>query len=257
MNDLSQTVQKAVQILAVLHEAGEPLLLSEIVAASGFSRTACFRLLTTLEHEGLVARDGDSGRYSIGRRIIEFAGHALGQSALRTKANPVLRELAVQTGDAAMLFVPYGRAALCLDRMEGTSQVRTAGVDIGGKLPLHAGGAPFVLLSFLPEAERETILAQPLPAITARTITDPAAIRRRIIEVQAAGYCIGDQDAIEHVVAIGAPIFGPGGRLLGAVSVGGIKPRYRTARVREVTQRVLSAASRISGTLGGQAPNPR
>lgn len=257
MSDLSQTVQKAVRVLAVLHEAGEPLLFAEIAAASGFSRTACFRLLMTLEHEGLVARDADSNRYSIGQRIIEFAGHALGQSALRVQANPVLRALAVETGDAAMIFVPSGPMALCLDRMEGTSQIRTAGVDIGGKLPIHTGGAPFTLLAYLPEAEREAILAQPLPAITPRTVTDPDAIRRRAAEVRAAGYCIGDQDAIEHVVAIGAPIFGPGGRLLGAVSVGGITPRYRSARIREVTRLVLDAAARISTALGGQTPDRR
>ncbi len=252
--DLSLTVIKATALLRIIGRAGRDLDFGDIVRASAMPKTVCYRLLHTLESEGLVERDADSGRFRIGPGLVELAGSAIGRNALRNQANRKLAELARITGDAVLLFIPYGRHAMCIDRFDGDCPVKPAGVEIGGLLPIHCGGAPFTILSHLPEGEVEAILAEPLAPMTARTLTDPALVRAHMAEVRAKGYAVGDEDAIEYVVAIGAPIFGSNRQILGALSIGGIKPRFGAERIGEIAALVRKAAGELTQSLGHARP---
>ena len=74
-----------------------------------------------------------------------------------------------------------------------------------------------------------------------------AAVRRR-------GYAVGNEDALDYLVAIGAPIFDHTGRITAALSVGGLAQRYPNERVDEVAELARAAALDISLRLGFQ-PN--
>jgi len=121
---------------------------------------------------------------------------------------------------------------------------------VGKTWPLHVGGAPFCIFSYLPEERRETLLSNPLPALTEQTVTDPEQIRERMQQVRSRGYSVGKEDALDYLVAIGAPVFGHDGRILGAISVGGLTQRYPDERVEEVARLACAAAAEISDKLG-------
>lgn len=252
--EVSLTVIKATGILWIIGRAGRDLEFVEIVRESKLPKTVCYRLLHTLESERLVERNPDNGRFRIGPGLIELAGSAIGRNALRNQASRKLAELARITGDAVLLFIPYGRHAMCIDRFDGDCPVKPAGVEIGGLLPIHCGGAPFTILSHLPEPEVEAILAGPLTRMTPRTVTDPDCIRRHMAQVRAQGYAVGDEDAVEYVVAVGAPIFGGNHQVIGALSIGGIKPRYGDERITEIVTHVRKAAEELTMALGHARP---
>jgi DNA-binding IclR family transcriptional regulator len=249
--DISLTVQKAIHLLSEIGGGSSGIRLADLVQRSGLSKTVCFRLLTTLESEGMVMRDESSGGYVLGLKFIELAGRSLSRNTLRSQAAPIMDELARRTGDSVLLFIPSKLKAMCIERRDGDAPVRPQGADIGGCLEFNTGGAPLVILSYLPDDEREAFLAQELQKTTSRSIVDPDEIRKRIARVRRVGYAIGDEDAIEHVVAVGAPLFGHEQRLLGGLSIGGIKARYTPKRIREITEIVCEAADRISSKLGG------
>lgn len=255
--DLSTTVQKAIGLLAEIGRAEGPLRLVDLVERSGLSKTVCYRLLATLESEGMVRRESAGGAYLPGLLLIELAGRSLAGNTLRSLAAPVMDEIARLTGDSVILFVPSSLAAMCIERRDGDAPIRPAGVDIGGSLQFNTGGAPMALLSFMPEEDRELFLAGPMPRPTGRSIANVRELRKRVEEVRKQGYAIGDEDAIEYVVAVGAPIFGRNQRLIGALSVGGIKPRYTPKKIREVAVIVCDATQRISSMLGGSSPVAR
>ncbi|MDB5376916.1 MAG: transcriptional regulator, IclR family [Rubritepida sp.] len=246
--DGSLTVQKAISLLHLIRMAKLDPALADLAVASGMPKTVCHRLLRTLQEARFIERIG--GRYRIGLGLVEVAGAALGRNELRQHASRRLAELARRTGDAVMLFAPYGMQALCIDRADGDFPIKAAGVEIGGLLPIHAGGAPFAILSHLPAEEIEQLLAGPLAVTTSRTETDPAVLRARMAEVRACGFAVGDGDAIEFIVAVGAPVFGAEGQVLGAISVGGIEQRYGAARRQEIAGLVVEAAADISARCG-------
>jgi DNA-binding IclR family transcriptional regulator len=250
---LSKTLQKAMQLLTLVGASEKPVRLDEIVKRSRQSKTVCFRLLATLEKEGMVVHTKRDG-YLLGPKLVELAGWSLNRNALRRHASPILERIVRQTGDTVLLFIHANESALCVDRRDGDAPVRPSGADIGGRLNLHTGAAPFVLLSFLPLEQQDAFLSRPLAKITSKTVIDPRAIRKTIEKVRRIGLAVGDEDAIDHVVAIGAPIFDVEGDLVGAVSVGGIKQRFTLDRMREVAAILRDAAVEITTRLGGTYP---
>lgn len=213
-------------------------------------RTVCIRLLRTLELEGLVERDSETGRYRLGLELFRLGSAALHRTDLRSAAARPMAALARATGDVVCLMVESDLQSLCIERVDGDYPIRNLTVDVGLRKPLHYGAASFALLSFLPEEKIERILSQPLDAPTPYTIVDPDTIRARIQEVRRLGYAVSDQDSVEHTAAVGAPIFGYQGEVVAALSAGGPKHRYPPERIPEVAALVMSTAAEISRRLG-------
>lgn len=246
----SLLVRKAIAVLRLFAEDVDSLGLQDVVAATGYSKTVCHRLLATLVSERFLVQSKHTARYALGSDLIMFARRGVGRTRLLEAAEPALLDLARETGDVAIIHILDHGTALCIGRRDGDYPIRTAGVRVGGRLPLHCGGGPLALLSFAPPEVVNEVLQHPLEACTARTMTEPAAVLRRIEEVRKRGYAIGDQDAFDYVVAIGAPIIHDG-KLVAALSVGGIKPRYSKKRIAEVVKMTFAATHDVVHRLHG------
>ena len=247
--DLSQTVRKAVSVLQAVSAGEGGSTLTDIARALDVSTTVCHRLLATLDHEQLVGREPSTGRYRLGMRFVELARRAQRQHPISLSTINLMHQLSQETDDVILLMVENRGEALCVDRVEGRAPVIVAGSQIGSRLPLHCGGAPFAILAFSDDAFIDEVLSRPLTKATPRTTIDPTAIRQRIADTRARGFSIGDEDLFKYVGAVGAPFFGPGGHMLGAISVGGIKPRYDATRVLEIGARLRDAAAALSASL--------
>ena len=66
-----RAVERAFDVLKVLGEATGPRSLPGIAAAAGLSVTTTYRLLRTLESEGVVQTHDDG--YALGLRLLELA----------------------------------------------------------------------------------------------------------------------------------------------------------------------------------------
>ena len=254
MKDESLSLRRAVSILRLFRGTEQSLALKDVVALTGMSKTACHRLLSTWVAERFLVQSSETGRYQLGTEMLAFSRLGVDHSSVRDAAVGEVRALARSTGDVALLHVLDDDEALCIDRHDGDYPVRTAGVQIGGRLPLHCGGGPLAVLSFAPDEVIERVLAGPLPKLTERTLTTRVALLDCIRHVRARGFAIGDEDAFDYVVAVGAPVFGRNG-LVGALSVGGIKPRYERDRIAETGRAAVVAACQISEKLGWVRPS--
>lgn len=230
----SQTVAKALAVLSAIGQASSPPTVSEIVARTGHGKTAVLRILTTLAAQRMVERDPASSRYRLGTGLIMLAQRALQQHPLLIRTGPFVEELVQVTGDIALVMTLENYRSLCIERRVGHSPIATVGTHIGTRSPLHCGGGPFALLAFSPDDFIADYLSRPLEQPTRRSVTDPAEIRARIREARERGFTIGDEDLFEYVVAVGLPIFGQNGKLIGSVSIGGINHRYPMDRCMQV-----------------------
>jgi DNA-binding IclR family transcriptional regulator len=89
------------------------------------------------------------------------------------------------------------------------------------------------------------VLAAELPARTPRTLTDPAAIRHEIAAVRERGYAFDHEEGNAGVSCIGAPIFGPLGEIVAALSVTGPTTVVRPDRLTSAVRMAAAAASRV------------
>ncbi len=80
-------ILRAIRILEALAEHERPPQLAEIAQAVQLPKPTVLRILGTLEHAGVVAREPDTKRYGFAERLNQFAGQVLLSSPHRAARN--------------------------------------------------------------------------------------------------------------------------------------------------------------------------
>ena len=225
-------LDKAAIVLGAL-EAG-PLTLAGLVQATGLARPTAHRLATALEHHRLVARDLQ-GRFVLGPRLGELAT-AAGEDRLLAAAGPVLIALRDATSESCQLYRRQAEQRICVAVAERLSGLRDT-VPIGAVLTMHAGSAAQVLLAWEePERMHRGLMGAKF------TATALAGVRRR-------GWAQSVSERELGVASVSAPVRGPGGRVIAAVSVSGPVERLGRAPGRLHAHAVVTAAARLTEAL--------
>jgi DNA-binding IclR family transcriptional regulator len=237
---LVNSVLRACHIMELFAHEGPELTLSRIAEASSLSRPTAHRLLNTLIVAGWVRKTA-AGRYALTLRMFTVASSASVEVSLRHIAEPVAADLALATGDSAYFLVPNDGKAVCIVRVEGPHPVRVHHVNVGDTIPMLSGAAPVAMSAFNPG-----LLTLPADQRTARR----APWKERLELVRANGYYVSPDDLIVGVTAVGAPVFGLDGGVVGGIAVTGVNARYDEAHTALAVQRVTEAAAAISRQLG-------
>ena len=225
-------LDKAAAILNTL-EAG-PHSLAELVAATGIARPTAHRLAVALEFHRYVARDL-SGRFVLGPRASEL-GAAAGEDRLLAAAAPALAALRDATGESAQLYKRQGDQRICVAVAERLSGLRDS-VPVGTALTMQAGSAAQILLAWEDSEKIHRGVAN------ARfTAAQLAADRRR-------GWAqsVGEREA--GVTSVSAPVRGPNGKVIAAVSISGPIERLGRQPGRVHAAAVVATAARLSEYL--------
>ena len=225
-------LDKAAAILNTL-EAG-PHSLAELVAATGIARPTAHRLAVALEFHRYVARDL-SGRFVLGPRASEL-GAAAGEDRLLAAAAPALAALRDATGESAQLYKRQGDQRICVAVAERLSGLRDS-VPVGAALTMQAGSAAQILLAWEDSEKIHRGVAH------ARfTAAQLAADRRR-------GWAqsVGEREA--GVASVSAPVRGPNGKVIAAVSISGPIERLGRQPGRVHAAAVVATAARLSEYL--------
>jgi DNA-binding IclR family transcriptional regulator len=225
-------LDKAASILNTL-EAG-PHSLAELTVATGIARPTAHRLAVALEFHRYIARDL-SGRFVLGPRAGEL-GAAAGEDRLLAAAAPALAALRDATGESAQLYKRQGDQRICVAVAERLSGLRDS-VPVGAALTMQAGSAAQILLAWEDSEKIHRGVAN------ARfTAAQLAADRRR-------GWAqsVGEREA--GVTSVSAPVRGPNGKVIAAVSISGPIERLGRQPGRVHAAAVVATAARLSEYL--------
>lgn len=216
------TTETAFAILETLRERNGARI-SEIADELELAKSTVHRHLTTLIQREWVGKEGDV--YHIGLRFLEVGEHARTRKEGYQMAEEKVEELAVETDERAQFIVEEHGQGVYIHREIGSHAVKTD-PGIGKRVPLHAISAGKAILAHLPEQKIDRILKhQGVPSQTPNTITTREALFAELDAVRDQGYSINDEENIEGLRAVGVPVTGKAGRVLGALSVSG--PTHR------------------------------
>jgi DNA-binding IclR family transcriptional regulator len=238
------SVARALALLDALCESEEGLGVNELARQIGVSPSTASRLLGTLEHAGMVQRDG-RGPFRLGMQLVTLADRVLSRLDLRALARPVLIELMERTGETATLSVPAEREAITVDSVPSRASVVSM-ARLGRPSVAHATAVGKVMLAFgggpLPR-ERD------LRALTDRTLTDRGKLAGEIAAVRQRGYgtVFGEREA--DVNAIAAPVFDRTGRLAAILGLQG--PSTRLEDPTRLLDELFDGAATLTRALGG------
>jgi IclR family acetate operon transcriptional repressor len=242
--DGTQVVGRVFDILDAFVDVPEGLTVAEVGRAVRLKYATAHRLLEAMARRGILVRDPDTKRYRIGPRLAQLA--AQGRTSELERARPHLEWLTEQTGESSHLAVLDGGWALYVDNV-ASPRLLSPHRHVGRRLPAHCTGVGKALIAFLDEPELRPLMERGLARLTARTIVDPLALRHELETVRLRGYAVDDEETEDGLVCVAAPVRGPGGRVVAAVSVGGPASRLRS-RIPETAHDVIRCAERISGS---------
>lgn len=246
--------------MAVLHafDRGELALHpKEVAARTGLSVPTVYRLLHALEQHGMLEESGGS-RYRLGITLLRLGARYAEGLELRRQVRPHLEWLNERTGENAELQVRREQARVPIDLMRSSQNLRPI-VEVGMPVPLHAGAAGKVLLAWLPEEERDDLVASSVARFGGGPKFDPEGLRSQLLQVRQQGWAASSEERSPGVAAIAAPVFDAGGEVVGAVLVSAPAARLPARQRRRIVPLVREAAARASGSLGfdGYLPSAR
>jgi urocanate hydratase len=209
----TRTVERALVLLAAVAEQGGTL--SELARAVELSPSTTSRLLSTLTHHEFARRD-ESGRFGAGTRLRQLAAATLREDPIYELAGPHLEALAAETGETANLAVPAGEDRVVYLRQVVSPKLVQTAAWVGRTIP-----------------RRQTALGVALGG-----------------DVGAEGYVARTGTVEPEVTSIAAPVHGPDGAPVAAISL--LAPSYRTPakRVATLGRALAGHASELSRSLG-------
>src|SRR3954469_12812304 len=159
-------LSKGIRVLTAIAEAPRQLTARELSNTTALPRPTVYRLLAALVQAGLVRQSATGHTYQLGNTLVTIAHRALEQTDIRDIAHEHLVALRDETGETVHLAIFHNNAMLYVDNLDSPERVRMA-CSLGASVPLHNTAVGKVHLAFLPDKERESVLAQlPLTRVT-------------------------------------------------------------------------------------------
>lgn len=244
-----QANERTARVLLVFAGADDALGVTEIARRLGLGKSTVHRALEGLVASGIVMRDPVSSLYRLGPRAIELGLRAIGAADIRALALPFMFDLRDVTGETVTLSLRIGNERTFLTQMRSRQEVRML-VDIGTRLPLHAGAPGTVILAHLSEPELAAYLATvALVPVTDATLTDEGALRTLLAHVHEVGYAASRGERNRSASAVAAPIFARD-TVIGSIAVCGPHDRFDHASVERFAAAVVEAGRAISARMG-------
>jgi DNA-binding IclR family transcriptional regulator len=232
----AQSIERAFEILRAVADAGSTgMRLSDVLDVVDLNKATVHRMLGALTREGMLDFDADSRRYFMGIEALMLGAVAAERHGIQRLAAPYLRAIADATGDTVYLMVRRNYYGVCLARDEGAYPIRTLTLNVGDRLPLGVGSGCLAMLACLPKDEINSIIEYhgDLSSKFGPWYTQEK-IREQVMNFKKRGYALLPGIMVSGMTGIALPILGPGGVIMGAISVAAINERMTEERRPEI-----------------------
>ena len=224
---------------------------TDVARALGVSPSTASRLLYSLETQGFIERDPQTGQFGLGLELVTLASRALNGNELYRVAIGDLAAAADEFDMAVNLSILRDDQVFYIAVVEPPASITPISL-IGERGYLHSTAMGAILLAGLPPREREAVLKRiPYPRLTPNTITDPVAMEAKLREVLARGYAVDREEGALGRACVAAGIRDESGSIIAACSVNGpMTVMDIDRRGSELAARIIEVAEAISRKLG-------
>lgn len=247
-------LDKGLDILELLASVDGGLTQAEIAKRLNRSPNEFYRMLDRLVRRGYVTRpDGD--RYSLTLKLFGLAQLHAPVRRLVSYATPLMRELAETSRQANQLVVFDRGSAVVIAQQEAPGYWGIS-IRVGSHISLFDTGSGHVLLAFRSQEEREMMIAEHLRST--EKAAQPPEFFARLDQIRDRGYEMMASMQTAGVYNLSAPVLGPDGRAIAALTVPYITLVNQSTApdITETITLILSTAEQLSRLAGSDVPLP-
>ena len=249
-----QSVEVGGRLLLALADSASALSLKDLAARADMTPSRAHPYLVSFGRLGLVEQDA-SGRYDLGPAALRMGLASLQRLEPLRAAEPVLRELAAQTGHAVALAV-WGNFGPTVVRLVEAAHPLHTTLRIGSVLSLFDTATGRAFAAVLPrERLRQAIagpLGEPLPASGWKARAGDLEEIAQEWRTHGISRVVGSP--IPGVNAFSAPVFDLEGHPVLALTLTDREDRLPPAWDGATARALAAAARELTQRLGGRAP---
>lgn len=230
-----QSVAHAVRLLRLLTQRGA-LGVSAIAHELEVGTSSAHRLLSTLVHEGVVARQPNGRAYSLVDGVVVAPARAELDRVLAA-APPVLERLRDLFEETVHIAVLSGKSIVYAAAVESHQMMRVTS-RVGEKAPAHLSAAGKILLAHRPDHEMEPLYhAEKLERRTPYSIDNGSELRDELTRIRNNGYARNISESEIGLYALAVPIFSNSGEALCSLTISGPEIRIAPQRGESLSPR--------------------
>lgn len=250
------TISNALGLLELFSPDRAEIGLSDAVRLSRRDKATVHRYLTELAENGFLEQNPDSRAYRLGPALLRLSALRETLFPMRKLLQPIVVELSETVGELAHASLLQNEEMSPLVHADPKLHGVQVHFDIAEMLPLHATSSGIAALAFRPDAAIRQHIARPLRKHTARTVANPDQLLELIEGVRSYGLCTQSDAFEDGVSSVGAPVFGGGGRIVGALAVALPTTRATPQKTRAIADALRRSALQATVALGGSLPKP-
>lgn len=235
----------------------EGLSNAEISRKLQIPKSSASYILRTLEKQGYLHRDEESGKYRVGLKILSLSRGALSGIDVREVALPIMRHLMEKTTLTCHLAILDGPEAVYIEKVEPQGFIRMD-TWVGRRMRVHATSVGKALVAHIPQQQLEKIISErAMEKRTSKTITTMPRLLKELEKVRTQGYAVDDEENNMGARCVGAPIFNQQGMIEASLGLSGTINQVNAQTMPRILDALKDAARHISMQLGYRAPHRR
>lgn len=245
-----QSVQRATDIISLFSKAPNRLGITEIAAALKLNKGTVWGLVTTLERQQFLQQDAATRKYGVGPKLFELGMVYVGGLEINARAARHVQGLADRTKLDARIGI-WDNGTVLITFLAVPRSEDHISHQIGPRVPAYCSGIGKALLANLDPARLKDYLKDvELQRHTRATLTSREALRADLEATRERGYSISREEMIPGLAALGAPVFGRGRELVGALSISETPRIVLGKRLERLGYELGCAAADISREMG-------
>ena len=198
----------------------------------------------------MLSRSPNGREYMLGYRFAHWASIVENSNMLQKQARPLLEALSIETGETAVLMVRDQQWAVCVERVDSSQLLRLA-MNVGQRIPLHAGSSAKILLAFLkPEEIQHYIETRGLSPVAINTITDPKRLVEDLANIREKKYAVSFQERDLGAVGLTLPIYNAMHQVIAGIGIVGPVGRLTLETIEVHLPLVRKSAEKLSRLQG-------
>lgn len=246
------SVEVAGKILQAALRLDNSFRLKDLETATGIASATLYRYLVSLTQCGLVERVDGGSRYRLGLLAFQL-GQRVGQSNdLVSLSAPQVQEFSQRIGETCAIGLWFDQGPAIVKWFE-VNRAISISLRVGAELPILGSSTARVLAAHLPRSVTEPVLRREL-GTQGQDISQLDGIYTDLARVRSLGLAQAKGSHIRGISSVSAPVFGPDGELVFAISAIGNQMTFDATLEGPIAKELRLLARRLSGFLGSKVP---
>jgi DNA-binding IclR family transcriptional regulator len=254
MSEKNTSLDKALDILRLLHHAENFMGISEISRHLKISKGSVHRLLSTLEEKGFIQQNSETKKYWLGPELYVMGTLVGDKMPLKDIVAPYAEELNEEFNEVVNVsilerYLDHCPRSLLIYKKVNKHQSLSVYPPIGTSCECYCSAVGKCLIAFNSKVNFSDYDDDLIFPYTENTLKSWAEVEKQCIEVKKNGYAIEMEERDYGLICIGVPIFNKQREAVAAISFSGSVSRIKLDEVDKYVSKLKETASKISRFL--------